>query len=272
MCFIPKLPWEVETWRIYSTPSTKRSHIPPWKKENHFQKCQTGGDIYVSSQEGICFSDFDRLSHWNLRRDLSPLCCKKQLADCGNQGMMFGPQRHLFLNGKTPWLGWLLLYKIFLNTSSWNKGQTCKSVWKPTILDSLSWLFTFYYLPYEITMKSPFGHLKGTFHVFSWWFKITVKFKMVIQGNPCMYHLCTQNGGNHELVPAKGKMRKDGHMREHSMTFVTRSKKKQNTCFFTISSIRIGTMPSCKATINTGGWHHPSFKISPDFRNFGYPP
>ena len=87
-----------------------------------------------------------------------------------------------------------------------------------------------------------------------------------------MYHLCTQNGGNHELVPAKGKMRKDGHMREHSMTFVTRSKKKQNTCFFTISSIRIGTMPSCKATINTGGWHHPSFKISPDFRNFGYPP
>lgn len=55
---------------------------------------------------------------------------------------------------------------------------------------------------------------------------------MVIRGNPCMYHLCTQNGGNHELVPAKGKMRKDGHTREHSMTFVTRSKKKQNTFFY----------------------------------------
>lgn len=91
---------------------------------------------------------------------------------------------------------------------------------------------------------------KEPFIFFKWWFKITVKFKMVIRGNPCMYHLCTQNGGNHELVPAKGKMRKDGHTREHSMTFVTRSKKNKIHFFITISSIQIGTMPSCKATIS----------------------
>ena len=32
---------------IHAIPSRERSHIQPWQKENHFQKCRLAGDMLV---------------------------------------------------------------------------------------------------------------------------------------------------------------------------------------------------------------------------------
>ncbi len=52
-CFVKKhfSTWhdEARSWWIFNIPSRERSHIPPWEKETHLQKCLGRG--YVSSQE-----------------------------------------------------------------------------------------------------------------------------------------------------------------------------------------------------------------------------